>query len=87
MIHYVDTIDELIDLIDNKFSGNNAVCPICKHRIGTVGLPDLDLGLPQLKYTQFKYPGVYCVEGHAIIVMGYEDEESDIKGIEPLKRG
>lgn len=79
MIQYVDTIDELVDLIDKEYCGNNAVCPVCRHKIGTVGVPDLDIGLSPLKYTQFKHPGVYCVEGHALIILGKENEKEEEK--------
>lgn len=75
MVRYVKTLDELVDLIDREFSGINAVCPICKKKIGTVGIPNIELGLSELNFTQFKYPGVYCTEGHCVISM--EDEKNE----------
>lgn len=84
MIRYVKTIDELVDLIDREFSGPNEACPICGHSIGTVDIPDVELGLKELKFTQFKYPGVYCTGGHCIISME-KDEPKDRK--EPGKEG
>lgn len=77
MIHYINTIDELIDIVDREFSGANAVCPICKKRIGTVDIPDVELGIPELKFTHIKYPGVYCIEGHCIISMEVPDEKEE----------
>lgn len=69
MVHYIKTIDELIDLVDREFGGRNAVCPICSKKIGTVDIPNVELGLPELKFTQFKNPGIYCIEGHCIVSM------------------
>ena len=74
MVHYVKTIDELVELIDKEFSNKNAICPICKNKIGTVNLPNIELGLDGLHFMQFKYPGVYCTEGHCIISV-----EEDVK--------
>lgn len=78
MVHYVKTIDELVELIDREFSGVNAFCPICKSSIGTVNIDDVELGLPALKFTQFKFPGVFCTQGHCIISMEQEEKEQDI---------
>lgn len=72
MVHYVKTIDELVELVDKEFSGINAFCPICKSSIGTVNIPDVELGLPALKFTQFKSSGVFCTQGHCIISMEEE---------------
>lgn len=69
MMRYVKTIDELIEFVDREFFGPDAVCPICKKSLGSVNLSNVELGLPELKFTQFKYPGVYCTEGHCIISM------------------
>lgn len=75
MVHYVRTIDELVELIDREFSGVNAFCPICGSSIGTVNIDDVELGLPALKFTQFKFPGVFCTQGHCIISMEHEEEK------------
>lgn len=73
MVRYVKTIDELVEVVDREFSYKNAVCPICKKRIGTVNIPNVELGLPELKFTQFKHPGIFCIEGHCVISL--EDEK------------
>jgi hypothetical protein len=78
MVRYVKTIDELVDMIDREFSGSNAVCPTCKYRIGTVGLPDLELGLPEFHFMQYRQRGVYCSEGHCVICFE-EEEKTELK--------
>lgn len=78
MVHYVKTIDELVEVIDREFGGKKAVCPLCNGRIGTVNLPDVELGLPELHFTQFKHSGVFCAEGHCLILLE-EDEEDKVK--------
>lgn len=67
MVHYVKTIDELVDIIDKDFSGSNAVCPICKKGIGAVNIPNVELGLPEFHFMQYKHAGIFCTEGHCVI--------------------
>lgn len=77
---YVNSIDELVDLIDREFSGPDAVCPICRRRIGTVDIPNAEIGIPELKFTQFRQAGVYCTEGHPVIIMEDESKEDKSSG-------
>jgi len=81
MVRYVKSLDELIDIIDREFTSSNAVCPICKSEIGTVNIPDVEIGLPELKFTQFRQSGVYCTSGHPIIELEEDNklESTDAK--------
>lgn len=83
MLRHVSTIDELVELIDREFSGNSAVCPICKSEIGTVNIPDVELGLPELKFMEFKFPGVFCTQGHCLISMENNIKAQEKNGAEP----
>lgn len=76
MVHYVKTMDELVELVDKEFSSINALCPICKNKIGTVNIPNIEIGLDELKFTQFKNQGIYCTEGHCIISMEEDTKET-----------
>jgi hypothetical protein len=75
MVRYVKSVDELIALVDKEFSGNNAVCPLCKNEIGTVNIQDIE-GINSLKFMQFRYPGLYCTQGHCLISM---EEDRKVK--------
>lgn len=75
MVRYVKSIDELVDVVDREFSGKNAVCPICNHKIGTVNMPDVELGLPAFHFMQYRDAGIFCSEGHCIICL--ENESRD----------
>jgi len=77
MIRHVSNLDELVEIIDREFSGSSAVCPICKSKIGTVNIPDVELGLPELKFMQFKHPGIFCVQGHCLISLKDNTNVSD----------
>ncbi|KPU46300.1 hypothetical protein OXPF_00870 [Oxobacter pfennigii] len=79
MVRYVKTLDELVEIVDRDLSGKNAVCPVCKHKIGTVGIPDIDLGLDNLNFMEFKHAGVFCTNGHCIISMEVKEKDDDIK--------
>lgn len=74
MVRYVKTIDELVDIVDRELSGKNAVCPICKHKIGSVNIPHVELGMPELHFMEFKHPGIFCTNGHCVIAV---EEEQD----------
>lgn len=74
MVRYVKSIDEMVDIIDREFSGKNAVCPICDHKIGVVNMPDVELGLPVLHFTQYRDSGIFCSEGHCIICLENEEK-------------
>lgn len=74
MIKYVSNIDELVELIDKEFDSGRAVCPICKSTIGTVNIYNIDIDMPELKFTQFKNPGVFCTEGHCLISYEAKDK-------------
>ncbi|HBM80879.1 MAG: hypothetical protein QME45_03700 [Clostridiales bacterium] len=80
MIRYVKNIDELVEVIDKEFSGKYARCPVCKSDIGIVNIPNVELGLPELKFTQFKQAGVYCTQGHCIILLEDENTKSTTGG-------
>jgi hypothetical protein len=81
MVRYVKTIDELIDIIDKDFSGSNAVCPICKRGIGTINIPNVELGLPEFHFMQYRHSGIFCTEGHCVISIedGKKDKEKEAK--------
>jgi hypothetical protein len=79
MVRYVKNIDELVELVDREFSGGNALCPLCKKTIGTVNIQDAELGLPELKFMQFKHPGIFCTEGHCVISLEDKDAEEELK--------
>lgn len=76
MVRYVKSIDEMVDIIDKEFSGKNAVCPICKHKIGVVNIPDVELGLPVLNFMQYRDSGIFCSEGHCVICLKDEKDEN-----------
>lgn len=78
MIRYVNNIDELIDIMDREFSSKNPVCPICKNKIGYVNIPYLELGIEELHFQQFKYPGIYCTEGHCIISVEENNDKNNL---------
>lgn len=74
MLLYVKTLDELVELVDKEFSSINAVCPICKNKVGSVNIPNIELGLEEFKFTQFTQSGIYCTEGHCLIVMEEDNQ-------------
>jgi hypothetical protein len=74
MIKYASSIDELVELIDKDFDSGRAVCPICESTIGTVNIYNIDIDMPELKFTQFRNPGVYCTQGHCLISFETKDK-------------
>lgn len=76
MVRYVKTIDELVEVVDKEFGGKKLVCPLCGGMIGIVNLPDAEIGLPELHFTQFRHPGVFCESGHCLILL---EEERDYR--------